>query len=253
MRGFLWESVLELKKIFGNQKVADAIEMAVNCGELDIADFGVRSPSTDVGDTSTFLAIIQRMNGIQRWNKSQSIKPEFLHEHSYSVAMICYFIGLHRERIHGGDSDFSAEKLAILGLFHDIGESLSEDFNGLLKHNDPIVSGLVRSVEHKMLRKLSTTVDDGIRDRLGEYIIQDGQSEVYRDLVKAGDEISAYMKTEQELRSNNGDFVRANRDIRKKICLYFNKYPEVEYVFNEYTPAFSLTIDELAEMLPLSE
>lgn len=243
----------DLQKILSNKKVADAIASAIENGELSYEDFSPVAKVKTTDNVSIFLALIQRMNGIQRWNKSQSIKPEYLHEHSFVVAMICYFLGLHRERIHGKSEDFSPEKLALLGLFHDIGESLSEDVNGLLKHNDPQVSVLVKEVESKMLTKLSVTVDEGIRGSLEEFVVQESQPRVYKDLVKAGDEISAYVKTVQELRSNNGDFTRANRAIAKKIATYFETYPEVEYVFNQYTPAFALTIDELADMLPMSE
>ncbi|MGR5365808.1 5'-deoxynucleotidase [Photobacterium damselae] len=241
----------DLRKIFENEKVANAIAMAIEEGELSVDDFSSEIKKQPKGEMSIFLAVIQRMNGIQRWNKSQSIKAEYLHEHSFVVGVICYFLGLHRERIHGKSDNFSPEKLAILGLFHDIGESLVEDTNSLIKHRDTEINALVKEVESKILTKLSVTVDEEIRDRLEEYIVQSSQDQVYKDLVKAADEISAYIKTVQELRSNNGDFLRANKSIGQKISTYFEKYPEVKFLFERYTPAFSLTIDELADLLPM--
>ncbi|MGR5369177.1 YfbR-like 5'-deoxynucleotidase, partial [Photobacterium damselae] len=76
--------------IFENEKVANAKAMAIEEGELSVDDFSCEIKKQPKGEMSNFLAVIQRMNGIQRWNKTQSIKAENLHEHSFVVGVICY-------------------------------------------------------------------------------------------------------------------------------------------------------------------
>lgn len=257
---------MSIEQILKDPKVVEAIQDSIKRhslhGDEEPAKFSMSHPSfglpsrmnkDDVqakyGDTSILLALIQRMNGIQRWNKSQPIKPEYLHEHSVSVALFCLIIGKHYEKNHP-ETEFSAEKLTVYGLLHDAGEALSEDFNGLFKHNDPIIKAQVKNIEAQMLGKLATTVDPILRDDMREYIVQDELSDTYAELLKVSDELSALSKAMQELRSSNYDFVQAFYSLNEKVCGYFAKYPEVEYVYKMYMPSFQLTIDELSLLLP---
>ncbi|PSV01048.1 YfbR-like 5'-deoxynucleotidase [Photobacterium kishitanii] len=251
-------SYTDIEKALSDPNVIKAIEKSINQSSetpsSGFSGFSVEKMSkekihSEYGETSILLALIQRMNGIQRWNKSQPIKPEYLHEHSVSVALFCLIIGKHYEISHP-ESAFSAEKLAIYGIFHDAGEALSEDFNGLFKHNDPIIKAQVKNIESQMLEKLATTVDPILRDDMRDYIVQDNLDEVYSQLLKACDELSALSKAMQELRSNNYDFIQAFYSLDEKVRSFFGKYPEVEYVYNMYMPSFKLTIDELSLLLP---
>ena len=62
--------------------------------------------------------------------------------------------------------------------------------------------------------------------------------------VKAADKLSAYLKCLEELRSGNSEFVQAEKTIGK--ALREKKMRAVDYFFEHFIPAFSLTLDELS-------
>ena len=80
---------------------------------------------------------------------------------------------------------------------------------------------------------------------IAPFVLADENSVEYK-LVKAADKISAYTKCLEELRSGNKEFSKAKKSIETD--LKERKMPEVEYFFERFIPAFSLTLDELEEL-----
>ena len=68
------------------------------------------------------------------------------------------------------------------------------------------------------------------------------RSEEYK-FVKAADKLSAYLKCLEELRSGNNEFLQAEKSIYS--ALLGLKMRSVDYFFEHFIPAFSLTLDEL--------
>ena len=81
-----------------------------------------------------------------------------------------------------------------------------------------------------------------MKEELYPYLQADKTSEEYK-YVKAADKLSAYIKCLEELRSGNNEFVQAERTIGE--TLRELKMRAVDYFFERFIPAFSLTLDEL--------
>ena len=64
-----------------------------------------------------------------------------------------------------------------------------------------------------------------------------------RDIVKAADKLSAYIKCIEERRAGNDEFLSAEKQTRA--ALEQNPLPEVQYFMRHFIPAFELTLDEL--------
>ena len=64
-----------------------------------------------------------------------------------------------------------------------------------------------------------------------------------RELVKAADKLSAYIKCVEELKAGNNEFRDAAVQTRR--ALDSSPLPEVRYFLDTFLPSFSLTLDEL--------
>ena len=64
-----------------------------------------------------------------------------------------------------------------------------------------------------------------------------------RDVVKAADRISAYIKCLEEKRAGNREFDYAAENVRSSLCAV--ELPEVHDFLREFLPAFEMTLDEL--------
>jgi len=64
-----------------------------------------------------------------------------------------------------------------------------------------------------------------------------------RDIVKAADKLSAYIKCIEERKAGNNEFLSAEKQTRAKLedC----DMPELKYFVENFIPAFELTLDEL--------
>ena len=69
------------------------------------------------------------------------------------------------------------------------------------------------------------------------------KAERCRDLVKAADKLSAYIKCIEERKAGNDEFLSAEKQCRA--ILEQSGLPEVDYFLEHFIPAFELTLDEL--------
>ena len=81
-----------------------------------------------------------------------------------------------------------------------------------------------------------------MKEKIQPYILADEESVEYA-LVKAADRLSAYVKCLEELRSGNKEFAKAKKSIEKD--LKEKKMPEIDYFFEHFIEAYSLTLDDL--------
>ncbi len=64
-----------------------------------------------------------------------------------------------------------------------------------------------------------------------------------REIVKAADKISAYIKCLEEIRAGNHEFDFAAENIRHSLERI--TWPEVKDFLRDFLPAFDMTLDEL--------
>ena len=64
-----------------------------------------------------------------------------------------------------------------------------------------------------------------------------------REIVKAADKLSAYIKCIEERKAGNNEFLSAEKQTRAR--LDESELPELKYFLENFIPAFELTLDEL--------
>ena len=186
-----------------------------------------------------FFAYLSRLKLIRRWSLMRNTQPENDAEHSLQVAMIAHAIAvIGRDRYH---RDTDPEHVLTLAVYHDATEVMTGDLPTPVKyHNEEL-----RSAYHRL--------EDVSADRLLALLPADmqpafspclRQEEGYdRDVVKAADKISAYIKCLEEKRAGNREFDYAAENVRSTLCSV--ELPEVHDFLREFLPAFEMTLDEL--------
>ena len=187
-----------------------------------------------------FFAYLSRMRYIGRWSLMRNAMPENIQEHSHEVAVLAHALGLIRREVFGVACD--PEEYAAVALYHDCSEILTGDLPTPIKYHSPEIIEAYRSVEALACEKLLATLPDELQGAFRP-LLSGEAAERCRDLVKAADKLSAYIKCIAERRAGNDDFLSAERQTRK--ILEQMQLPEVDYFLQHFIPAFELTLDEL--------
>jgi len=187
-----------------------------------------------------FYAMLSRMKYINRWGLMRNTRNENLSEHSLEVAFVAHALGIINNEIFGGD--INAERLAILGMYHDVTEIITGDMPTPIKYYSPFIRNAYKEVEHVAEEQMLSGLPLNIRGRYKGVLLETEEEEKLWDYVHAADKISAYIKCIEEKKTGNVDFAEAEKTIYKAI--YDMHLPEAEYFMKEYIPAYMLTLDE---------
>ena len=187
----------------------------------------------------SFFAFISRLKYITRWSLMRNSAVENVQEHSHMVAVIAHALAVIRRDIFGVDIDPGL--VTSIALFHDASEILTGDLPTPIKYFDPDIMSAYKRVESVAASKLISSLPEALR---ASYVslISSGD-DAATELVKAADNIAAYIKCVEELKTGNREFRLAAVQSRDKL----NKLnmPEVAYFLEYFIPAFELSLDEL--------
>lgn len=187
-----------------------------------------------------FYAMLSRMKYINRWGLMQNTRHENLCEHSLEVAFIAHALGIINNEIYGGN--INAERLAILGMYHDVTEIITGDLPTPVKYYNPVIRNAYKEVEKVAGKQMLSGLSSEIRDRYESVLTETEEEKELWKYVKAADKISAYIKCLEERKTGNMDFADAEQTIYKAITdMHMD---EVDYFMKEYIPAYMLTLDE---------
>ena len=190
-----------------------------------------------------FYAMLSRMKYINRWGLMRNTRNENLCEHSLEVAYVAHALGIINNEIFGGD--INAERLAVLGMYHDVTEIITGDMPTPIKYYNPLIRDAYKEVEQVAEEQMLTGISPDIRERYRGVLLEtEGEAELWK-YVKAADKISAYIKCIEEKKTGNRDFEDAEVTIYNAINDM--GLPEVDYFMKEYIPAYMLTIDKSGE------
>ena len=190
-----------------------------------------------------FFAMLSRMKYINRWGLMRNTRNENLCEHSLEVAYVAHALGIINNEIFGGD--INAERLAVLGMYHDVTEIITGDMPTPIKYYNPLIRDAYKEVEHVAEEQMLSGISPDIRERYRGVLLEtEGEAELWK-YVKAADKISAYIKCIEEKKTGNRDFEDAEVTIYNAINDM--GLPEVDYFMKEYIPAYMLTIDKSGE------
>ena len=187
-----------------------------------------------------FYAYLDRMKFIKRWQLMRSVREENIMEHSHSVAVLTHALCAIERRIFGREVD--TERAVLYALYHEVSEVMTGDLPTPVKYFNHSIHGEYEKLETLAVEKIAGTLPDDLRQELYPCLQADKTSREYR-FVKAGDKLSAYIKCLEELRSGNREFAQAEETIRA--ALMGMKLDAVNYFFEQFIPAFSLSLDEL--------
>ena len=188
-----------------------------------------------------FYAYLDRMKFIRRWQLMRSTRDENIMEHSHQVAVLTHALVSIENDVYGGHVD--AGKAVLYALYHEVSEVMTGDMPTPVKYFNGQLHGEYAKVEQLAVDKIAATLPDELKGSVYPYLQADKESEEYV-FVKAADKLSAYLKCLEELRSGNSEFVQAEKTIGK--ALREKKMRAVDYFFEHFIPAFSLTLDELS-------
>ena len=188
---------------------------------------------------SHFFAYISRMRFIQRWALMRNTAPENVQEHSHQAAVLAHALAVIRNEKFGGHLDPGA--VAAAALYHDASEILTGDMPTPIKYHDPAIRAAYKDVEAVASRKLLDLLPPELQNAYRPILLEeDGE---IRQVVKAADKLSAYIKCVEELKAGNNEFRDAAAQTRRALEDY--DLPEVRYFLDTFMDSFSLTLDEL--------
>lgn len=186
-----------------------------------------------------FFAYLSRLKLISRWSLMRNTQPENDAEHSLQVAMIAHAIAvIGRDRYH---RDTNPEHVLALAVYHDATEVMTGDLPTPVKYHSDELRGAYHRLEDLSADRLLALLPPDMRGPFSPYLKQ--ASGYDREIVKAADRISAYIKCMEEKRAGNREFDYAAENIHKS--LESIAWPEVRDFLLEFLPAFDMTLDEL--------
>lgn len=187
-----------------------------------------------------FYAMLSRMKFINRWGLMRNTKSENICEHSLEVAYIAHSLGIIHNKVFGGG--INAERIAILGMYHDVTEIITGDMPTPIKYYNPLIRNAYKEVENVAKVELLSGLPELFREEYNSVLTETDQEEELWRYVKAADKISAYIKCIEEKRTGNLDFEQAELSILKAINQL--NMPEADYFMKNFIPAYQLTLDE---------
>ncbi len=185
-----------------------------------------------------FYAMLSRMKNIYRWGLMRNTKSENLSEHSLETAYIAHALAIIKNNCFGGN--VNAERVAVAAIFHDTSEIITGDMPTPVKYYNPQIKSVYKEIERQAQQTLTDMLPNYMRGDIVD-IYNDDDLEI-KQIVKAADKISAYIKCVEELNMGNREFETASKTIEKAIKDM--NLPEVDLFMKDFMPSFSLSLDE---------
>lgn len=190
-----------------------------------------------------FFAMLSRMKYINRWGLMINSREQNDCEHSLEVAYIAHALGLINNKIYGGN--LNAERMAVLGMYHDVTEIITGDMPTPVKYYSTEIRDAYKELEVVAKKQLLTGLPELLRESYDSLFLETKEEENLWKYVKAADKISAYIKCIEEHKAGNTDFIKAEKTIEQAIKDM--NIPEADYFMKEFIPAYQKTLDELGE------
>lgn len=187
-----------------------------------------------------FFAMLSRMKYINRWGLMRNTISENISEHSLEVAFIAHALGVINNTEMGGNID--ANRLALLGMYHDVTEIITGDMPTPVKYYSPVIRKAYKEVETVAKDQLLTGLPEAMQKAYEPLLLETEEEKLLWQYVKAADKISALIKCIEEGQMGNKDFLQAEETIRQSIQEM--DLPEVQYYMEHFIPEYNLTLDE---------
>ena len=191
-------------------------------------------------ENNHFFSMLLWMKYINRWGLMRNTRSENICEHSLEVAYIAHALGVINNEIFGGN--LPAERLAILGMYHDVTEIITGDMPTPVKYYSPVIRNAYSEVEHVAKDEMLSGLPQIMRKHYDRVLLETDEEEELWKYVKGADKMSALIKCIEEQQMGNQDFADAAESI--ELNLRNMHIPEVDYFMEEFLPAYRLTLDK---------
>ncbi|MGO1692793.1 MAG: 5'-deoxynucleotidase [Marinobacter sp.] len=190
---------------------------------------------------SHFFAYVSRLRWIKRWGLMRNAIEENVATHSWEVATLAHALALIRNRHFGGQ--VNADRIAAAALYHDATEVITGDMPTPIKYHSQVMREAFGDIEHKAEAELLALLPADLREDFSPYLRESRQPLEDRELIKAADRLSAWLKCQAEVRAGNREFEPAEKQIRQK--LEQEALPEVTYFMRVFAPSYDEPLDNL--------
>lgn len=199
-----------------------------------------------MGDTdikSSFYAYLSRLRWIKRWGLKRNAHEENVMEHSWEVAVIAHTLTLIKNSYFDGELDANA--IATAALYHDVTEVITGDLPTPIKYHSPAILNAYKRIEHQAETELLNLLPEALQKNFRPLIKHELLPLEHRQIIKAADKISAYLKCQAELKAGNTEFDLAAQQLAQDI--HDLQQPEVIFFMQAFVPSCGLTLDGLMQ------
>lgn len=190
---------------------------------------------------SHFFAYISRLRWIKRWGLMRNAIEENVATHSWEVATLAHALALIRNRHFGGT--VNPDRVAAAALYHDATEVITGDMPTPVKYHSKVMREAFGDIEHKAETELLALLPEDLRADFEPYVRESGLAEEERELIKAADRLSAWLKCRAEIQAGNKEFEPAASQIYRR--LEDDGLQEVQYFLEVFAPGYQRPLDHL--------
>ncbi|WP_372980999.1 5'-deoxynucleotidase [Marinobacter sediminum] len=192
---------------------------------------------------SHFFAYISRLRWIRRWGLMRNAIEENVATHSWEVATLAHALALIRNRHFGGQ--VNADRIAAAALYHDATEVITGDMPTPVKYHSKVMREAFGDIEHKAEGELLALLPEDLRADFAPYVQESRLPAEDKELIKAADRLSAWLKCQAEIRAGNSEFEPAASQIKAR--LDEDGLREVAYFMDVFAPSYDKPLDNLLE------
>ncbi|MDU6412193.1 MAG: 5'-deoxynucleotidase [Yersiniaceae bacterium] len=191
---------------------------------------------------SHFFAHLSRLKLINRWPLMRNVRTENVSEHSLQVAFVAHALAVIKNRKFNGN--VSAERVALLAMYHDASEVITGDLPTPVKYYNPQIAHEYKKIEKIAQQKLLEMLPEELQNDFRPLLDEQCYTEEEKHVVKQADALCAYLKCLEELSAGNNEFTLAKARLEKTLALRHS--PEMDYFMTVFVPSFSLSLDEIS-------
>ncbi|ANQ25872.1 5'-deoxynucleotidase [Vibrio natriegens] len=193
---------------------------------------------------STFMAWITRLPLIKRWALMHCFQEENVSEHCHQVSVIAHLLTVIKNKRYGGT--LSPDRAAVIAIYHEISETKLQDINSKTKYHSPEFTAAFKKLEDIAELECLETIPEDLREEYEGLIVQKKVDPQYKSIVKAADILAAYIKTINELRFHNDEFLHVEEGLALRIEQLKGEMPEVKDFMDVFCDSCTTTFDKIS-------
>lgn len=190
---------------------------------------------------SHFFAYVSRLRWIKRWGLMRNAIEENVATHSWEVATLAHALAIIRN--HRFNGTVNADRIAAAALYHDATEVITGDMPTPVKYHSRVMREAFGDIEHKAEAELLALLPEELQEPFAPYLRESKLVKEEKELIKAADRLSAWLKCQAEIRAGNQEFGPAAIQIRQR--LEQDGLQEVQYFLEVFAPSYDRPLDNL--------